>query len=90
MPIDAVRVGTVPSATRASAPPRTRGTSARDGHTMDEHQTRAKMLRDTRSIIRIAARLEFLRRVEDDARRRLRRPPTASELDILLRRYPGD
>lgn len=90
VPIDAVRGGTVPSATRASAPPRTRGTSTRDGHTMDERQAQAKMLRDTRSILRIAARLEFLRRAEDDARRRLRRPSTASELDLLLRRYPGD
>jgi hypothetical protein len=57
---------------------------------MDERHGRAKMLRDTRSILRIAARLDFLRRVEEDAGRRLRRPSTASELDLLLRRYPGD
>jgi hypothetical protein len=58
--------------------------------TMDERQAQAKMLRDTRSILRIAARLDYLRRAEDDAQRRLRRPPTAAELDLLLRRYPGD
>jgi hypothetical protein len=57
---------------------------------MDERPAQAKMLRDTRSILRIAARLDYLRRVEDDARRRLRRPSTASELELLLRRYPGD
>jgi len=57
---------------------------------MDERPAQAKMLRDTRSILRIAARLDYLRRVEDDARRRLRRSSTASELDLLLRRYPGD
>jgi hypothetical protein len=57
---------------------------------MDERPAQAKMLRDTRSIPRIAARLDYLRRVEDDARRRLRRPSTASELELLLRRYPGD
>jgi hypothetical protein len=57
---------------------------------MDERPAQAKMLRDMRSILRIAARLDYLRRVEDDARRRLRRPSTASELELLLRRYPGD
>jgi hypothetical protein len=56
---------------------------------MDERHGHAK-LRDTRSILRIAARLDYLRRAEDDARHRLRRPSTAAELDLLLRRYPGD
>lgn len=57
---------------------------------MDERHGQSNILRDTRSILRIAARLEYLRRVEDDARRRLRRPLTASELEVALRRYPGE
>jgi hypothetical protein len=57
---------------------------------VDDRQSAPHTVRDTRTILRITARLAYLRRVEDDARRRLRRSLTASELDLLLRRYPGE
>jgi len=57
---------------------------------MNERRGAPNMVRDTRTILRISARLDYLRRVEDDARRRLRRPSTPSELALLLRRYPGE
>jgi hypothetical protein len=41
-------------------------------------------------VLRIAARLDYLRRVEDNARRRLLRPLTVTELVEALRRYAGD
>jgi hypothetical protein len=57
---------------------------------MDERHAAPRPVRDTRTILRISARLEYLRRLEDDARKRLRRSLTATELDVLLRRYPGE
>jgi hypothetical protein len=57
---------------------------------MDEPTSAPRTQRDTRAVLRIAARLDYLRRVEDNARRRLLRPLTVPELVEALRRYPGD
>jgi hypothetical protein len=57
---------------------------------MDEQASAQKAFRDTRAVLRIAARLDYLRRVEDNARRRLLRPLTVPELVEALRRYTGD
>jgi len=57
---------------------------------MDEQTSAPRAYRDTRAVLRIAARLDYLRRVEDNARRRLLRPLTVPELVEALRRYTGD
>jgi len=57
---------------------------------MDDQASTPGAVRDARAIMRIAARLDYLRRVEDEARRRLLRPLTITELVRALRRYAGD
>lgn len=57
---------------------------------MDEQASAPRVFRDTRVLLRITARLDYLRRVEDEARRRLLRPLTVAELVQALRRYTGD
>lgn len=57
---------------------------------MDEQTSAPRAYRDSRAVLRIAARLDYLRRVEDNARRRLLRPLTVPELVEALRRYTGD